>query len=94
MNPSSHSILIGLPVHTVAEIADYAGSLKCVARSRSDGKVAGYLAKGRGGVVEGTEGDFISEAVAVAHMDELVSACLAWRHSHKPACLADASFAC
>ena len=94
MNPSSHSILFGLPVHTVAEIADSAGSLRCVARSQSDGKVTGLLAWRRGHIVEGTERAFASEEVAVAHMDKLVSACVAWRESHEPACMADAGFAC
>ena len=94
MNPSEDTILIGLPVHTVAEIADCAGSLQRVARWQPDGKVAGLLVRGRGRVVEGTEASFNTEELAVAHMEDLVTACVAWRNSHVPARMADACFSC
>ena len=94
MRPSEQSILIGLPVTTVAQIADCAGTLKRVARWRPDGRVAGALVSSYGRVVEGTESAFSSEETAVAHLDELVTACVEWCELHEPACQADASFAC
>ena len=94
MKSSEKSILVGLPVHTVAEIAESADTLKGVAHFCSDGKITGRLVSGRGRVVEGTEGAFSSEELAVAHMENLVTACVAWRQSHQPRRMADASFTC
>ncbi|MDB6074899.1 MAG: hypothetical protein JWO89_2539 [Verrucomicrobiaceae bacterium] len=93
MNPEN-SILMGLPVNTVAEIADCAGTLKRVAQARPDGKITGQLVRGESHVVQGFDGSFNSEEMAMAHMDNLVTACVAWRDSHEPACMADAGFAC
>jgi len=94
MKSTEQSILVGLSVDTVAEIAESAGILQRVARFRSDGKVAGVLMRGRGHEVAGTEGAFHSEEQAVAHMEDLVTACIAWHQSHSPACMADSSFTC
>jgi len=94
MNPSDNSILIGLPVYTVAEIADCAGTLRRVAQAQPDGKITGQLVSGRSRVVQGIDASFSSEEMAVAHMDSLVTACVAWRDSHEPACMAEAGFAC
>jgi hypothetical protein len=94
MNPSEDSILAGLSVLTVAEIADCAGTLKREARRRPDGRVTGVLVQGYGRVVQGTAVTFNSEAHALQHMDRLVTACVAWQGSHEPACVADACFSC
>ena len=85
---------MGLPVYTVAEIADCAGSLRRVAQARPDGKITGQLVRGQGRVVQGIDASFASEEMAVAHMDSLVTACVAWRDSHEPACMADSGFTC
>jgi hypothetical protein len=94
MNPSDTSILAGLSVLIVAEIADCAGTLKREARLRSNGKVAGLLVQGYGRVVQSTPATFSSEAHALQHMDNLVTACVAWQDSHEPACVEDACFSC
>jgi len=94
MNSSDDSILAGLSVLTVAEIADCAGTLKREARLRPDGRVAGVLVRGYGRVVQSSSGTFFSEAHALQHMDELVTACVAWHEAHEPACVADSCFSC
>ena len=92
MNSSNDPILVGLPVHTVAEIAESAGALRRVSRFRPDGRVSVHLARGEGRIVEGTEVSFPDEALAVAHMENLVSACVTWQDAHRPHCVADPGF--
>ncbi len=95
MNTSDTSILDGLSVLTVAEIADSAGTLKREARFRPDGQVTGVLLRRQGGrVVQSSPAAFASEAHALQHLDKLVSACVVWHKAHEPACVADACFAC
>ena len=94
MNNTQSSILEGLPVDTVAEIANSADSLQRVAGWRPDGRVAGMLIQGRSRVLGGTEATFHSEELALAHMENLVTACVAWLASNEPVRVADASFTC
>ena len=94
MNASNSTILLGLPVKTVAEIAENADSLQSIAHSLPDGRFAGHLALHRGRVVPGTEGAFTSKEHAVTHLHDLVTACVDWGNTHRPARMADASFTC
>ncbi len=94
MNAAEDSILAGLSVHTVAEIADGAWTLKREARIRTSGKVAGVLIECYGRIIHTTPAVFLTEAQALEYLDELVSACSIWHLAHEPVCVADSCFSC
>ncbi len=93
MNTLDTSILTGLPVPTVTEIADHVGVLHTSTRSGPEGEVVADLLGEHDHVLLSSDA-FPSEAEATAQVAKIVEACVAWQGANLPVARADASFSC
>lgn len=94
MNTTEASILSGLPVPTVTEIADQAQTLVTATKPGPEGEVVGILVGMHDHVVLSTNATFSTTEEATAHVEKIVEACVAWQDANLPETKADGSFSC
>ncbi len=92
MNTSENSLIVGLAVPTVTEIADHAVTLVLATKPGPDGEVVGMLVGKHDHVVLSTDATFPTEEAATAHVEKIVEACVAWQDANLPETKADPSF--
>ena len=92
MNATEDSILTGLPVLTVTEIADHAETLVTTTKSGPGGEVVGVLIGVHDHVVLSTDSTFPTEKEATTHVGKIVEACVAWQDANLPETKADPGF--